>query len=415
MFLSAGRAFSADFADTYSYIVGIFDPQGPKNTGLTVFPTLLIPMGGLVEGMGTAYTAVGRDVGYLESNPAASSVMNYTELAVQHKNLIADANMESVVYTIRMDNLGLGAGLKFLHVPFTGYGDYGQQTTTFRYTETVATLNASYNFLHGFYFNGLAFGANLKVAYRGEPNVPGLIENQSALGIMGDAGLLARFNFLKFYPSRRRNFSIGIAAKNLGPPVLGEPLPSLVSAGIAYSPIRPLLFAFDFNLPISLVPGIPPAGYGFSAGVDVTVTDFFSTQAGFLLKGGNPRVSLGGDIKLANFALHVNYILDMTTQLGALDNFSVQVRFNFGDRGRAAREKKIEDQYLNALDALAKGDYNTTLKICRDILQQDPSFGPASETIRNVMRSLDLQQQMEQLKKPTTEGAPAPAGSSASN
>ncbi|WP_455383270.1 UPF0164 family protein [Salinispira pacifica] len=403
---------AADFADTYGYIVGIFDPQGPQNTGLTVFPTLMIPMGGLSEGMGTAYTAVGRDVGYLESNPAASSVMDYTELAIQHKNLIADANMESMVYTIRLDNLGLGAGLKFLHVPFTGYGSYGQQTTTFRYTETVATLNAAYNFLHGFYFNGLAFGANLKVAYRGEPNVPGLIENQSAFGIMGDAGLLARFNFLKFYPSRTRNFSIGVAAKNFGPPALGEPLPSLISAGIAYSPLRPLLFAFDLNVPVSLLPDVPPAPIGFAGGVDVTITDFFATQAGFLLKGGNPRVSLGADVKLANFALHVNYILDMTTQLGALDNFSVQVRFNFGDRGRAAREKKIEDQYLNALDALAHGDYDTTLKLCREIISVDPSFDPARETIKNVLRSIDLQQQMEQLKKPTSEPAPQTGGSS---
>ncbi len=414
--LPAVELRAADFADTYNYIVGVFDPQGPQNTGLTIFPTLLIPMGGLVEAMGTAYTAVGRDVGYLESNPAASAVMDYTELAIQHKNLIADANMESLVYTTRLDNLGLGAGLKFLHVPFTGYGSVGQQTTTFRYTETVATLNASYDFLHGFYFQGLSFGTNLKVAYRGEPNVPGLIENQSAFAIMADAGLLARFNILKFYPSRTRNFSVGVAAKNFGPPALGEPLPSLLSAGIAYSPFRPLLFAFDLNVPVSLMPGVPAAGIGFASGVDVTITDFFATQAGFLLKGGNPRVSLGADVKLAGFALHVNYILDMTTQFGALDNFSVQVRFNFGDRGRAEREKKIEDQYLNALDSLAKGDYPTTLRICREILQQDPSFDPARETINNVMRSMDLQQQMDQLTKPTLQTSPsAAAGSTTSN
>jgi hypothetical protein len=405
-------AYAVDFADTYNYIVGVFDATGAQNTGLTVFPTLLIPSGGQAEGMGNAYTAVGRDVSYLDSNPAASAMLQYTELAVQHRNLIADANLESLLYTIRLDNLGLGASVKFLHVPFTGYGSLGQQLTTFRYTETVATLNAAYNFFHGFYFDGLSLGADVKVAYRGEPNVTGLIENQSAFGIMGDAGMLVRFNFLKFYASRMRNFSVGLSARNFGPPVLNEPLPSLLTAGVSYSPLRPLLFAFDFNYPVSLMSSVPAAGPGFATGVSVVFTDFFATQAGFQLKGGDPRITLGADVNLTSFAIHVNYILDMTTQFGALDNFSIQMRFNFGDRGRGARQRAIEIEYLNALDSLAKGDLNSTIQLCRQILTNDPSFDPARETLRNALRSQDLQAQMDSLKKPTTVGPQpgAPAG-----
>ena len=410
-------AHAANFADTYNYIVGIFDPTGPLNTGLTVFPTLLIPMGGQAEGMGNAYTAVGRGVSYLDSNPAASAMMKYTEFSIQHRNVIADANMESMVYTIRLQNLGLGGGVKFLHVPFTGYGSLGQQLTTFRYTETVATLNAAYNFFHGFYFDGLSVGANVKVAYRGEPNVPGLIQDQSALGYMGDVGLLTRFNILKFYASQSRNFSVGVTAKNFGPPVMGEPLPSMMSAGIAYSPLRPLLFAFDYNYPVSLMPSVPAAAPGFSTGVAVTLTDFFTTEAGFQLMGGDPRISLGADVNLSSFAIHVNYILDMTTQFGALDNFSLQMRFNLGDRGRGARRAMVEKEYLNALDALAKGDLNTTIALCRKILATDSSFGPASETLKNALESQNLQQQMDQLKKPNTQslqpspGSPTAGGS----
>ena len=48
-------AQSADFYSAWSNLLKNFaDP----NTGLTSFPTLLIPMGGRLEGMGTAYTAM---------------------------------------------------------------------------------------------------------------------------------------------------------------------------------------------------------------------------------------------------------------------------------------------------------------------------------------------------------------------
>ena len=56
-------------------------------------------------------------------------------------------------------------------------------------------------------------------------------------------GLLTRFNLLKFYHSRSKNFSVGAAIKNLGFNALEEPLPTLASAGFAYSPFRPLLIA----------------------------------------------------------------------------------------------------------------------------------------------------------------------------
>ena len=49
-----------------------------SNTGLRSFPTLLIPMGGIAEGMGTAYTAMSRDASYIEYNPAGSSVLPHS-------------------------------------------------------------------------------------------------------------------------------------------------------------------------------------------------------------------------------------------------------------------------------------------------------------------------------------------------
>ena len=170
----------AGWADTFSLFK---DP----NTGLTSFPTLLIPMGGLAEGMGTASSAVARDSSNIEFNPAASSLLQDSELAFYHHNWIADSNLEGVVYTVRYNDLGIGLGGKFLYVPFTAYNEWGVAGAKDYITETVGTLNVSYNFLSNFYFHGLSVGGNLKVAYRNIPAV--FAADQSALAVMGDLGL----------------------------------------------------------------------------------------------------------------------------------------------------------------------------------------------------------------------------------
>src|SRR5208337_2513576 len=85
-----------------------------NNTGLRSFPTLLIPMGGISEGMGRAYTAVSRDADYIEYNPAGSAILPTSELALYHHAWIADSNMEAAVYTRRFGDLGIGAAGKFL-------------------------------------------------------------------------------------------------------------------------------------------------------------------------------------------------------------------------------------------------------------------------------------------------------------
>jgi hypothetical protein len=100
----------ADFSDFYHNLNESLSRFEDPNTGLTAFPTLLIPMGGKLEGMGTAYTAVAWDSGYLEANPSASSSMEITELSFYHHSWIADSNLEGVVYTIRFDDLGIGVG-----------------------------------------------------------------------------------------------------------------------------------------------------------------------------------------------------------------------------------------------------------------------------------------------------------------
>jgi hypothetical protein len=387
------------FSDWYGDVANRYALEEVENTGLTVFPTLGIPIGGEYEAMGTAYTAGARDVTFLEANPAASADLENTELALFHNNLIADTNMEGLGYTTRIEDFGVGVGGKFLHVPFTEYNDFGVQQGSDRYSEAVVTANISYNFLNSFYFNGVAVGANLKAAYRRMPAVPSLDANkQSAAGLMTDIGVLSRFNFLKFFPSRTRNFAVGTVIRNLGPNVLGEPLPTNWTTGIAYAPLRPVLLGFDLTVPMTPFSPLPAERIGYATGVAVTVTDFFVMRSGFQLKGGNPRVTMGGSVTIEDLTVTVNYTLDMTTQLTAFDRFSVQAGFALGDRGRGDRQELVRTLYLDALQAFAAGDLEETIELTRRIVELDSTFQPAVETLQMAERMQSLQDQMDAIR-----------------
>jgi hypothetical protein len=371
------------------------------NTGLTSFPTLLIPMGGLSEGMGGAFTAVARGSDYIEFNPAASSVLENSELAFSHHNWIADSNMEGVVYTIRFNDLGIGFGGKFLYVPFTAYNDWGMQGAKDYISETVGTLNISYNFFSSYYFYGLAAGVNIKFAYRNIPEV--FAPNQSALAVMGDLGLQTSFNFLKFYSAQAKNFSVGAVVKNLGVSTLAdETLPQVVTAGMAWSPLRPWTIAVDWNLPFTfpwqLTPGtaeqLPAEMWYIAFGTTVNVTEFLSVQGGVLWKADNPRISIGTALALGTLDLTVNYNLDLSGQLNPLDKFSVQAKFNLGDSGRGARAGDAARLYLQGVEEFASGNYEKAIALWEQVLVIDPKYLPAADNIRTVKQTISLQDQM---------------------
>ena len=383
-----------DISEVYSEAEELSDIFADPNTGLTVFPTLLVPTGGKYEGMGTAYTAVALDSGYLEANPSASAVLDYSELSFLHNNWIADSNLEGVVYTMRFDDLGIGFGGKFLYVPFTSYSDFGERLGAGYYSETVATANISYNFFSSYYFYGLAVGANIKVAYR---NVPATtIPDQSALAGIVDIGALTRLNFLKFFSSRSKNFSVGVVLKNLGPLVQQEPLPTVLTVGLAYSPVRPLIIAYDLNIPIGYGQGAEQIN--MAGGLDVTVTDFFSIQSGFNYRGANPRFTLGGTVNLKKVSFVANYTLDLSSQVGNLDRFSVEAKINLGDDGRMALRNKVDEYYLEGVEEFANGNLNRAITAFEKALELDPGFTPARDYLSEVERQLENRERLKSLQ-----------------
>ena len=384
---------AVEWSDIYATIGDSADSE-IRNTGLTVFPTLIIPSGGEFEGMATAYTAVARDVSFLDANAAASATLELTELTFTHNNWIADTYVDGVVYATRFDNLGFAVGGKFLHVSFTRYG-LSEQLGTGRYSEGTVGANVSYNFLETFSYPGLSVGATLKSAYRYVPEI--VAPGQSAVGFAADVGLLTRLSVPPYYPSRSPNFAAGVAAKNFGPPVEGEPLPSQITTGLAYAPIRPVTIAMDLIVPVSLAPGVGAERMSGAIGSSVQITPFFSAQTGVLLRWGGTRIAMGATLRLPDVTIVSNYTLDLATQFSNLNRLSVQAQLNFGDRGRGALRDRVDQLYLDAWLLSASGDLEEAVVLLERALELDETFTPASELLLLTQRSLDLQEELRDI------------------
>lgn len=394
--ISLQHIYAQDFASFYDLLVGIFEPYQDENTGLTTMASLKIPIGGEHAAMATANTALAQDISFMESNPAGSAILKETELGIFHRDLIDIASLDGVMYTRRWNNLGMGAGAKIIHVPFEGIDASGRETGGGRYIESVGGVNIAYNAFSGFYFHGISIGANLKYALRVVPEI--IAPGQSAATALIDVGMLTRFNFLKFFSARERNFSLGLVIKNIGPDAKAEPLPSLIQGGIAYAPIRPLTIAADYIYPIQLFSDIPAERPGFAVGIRANITPFLRMNGGFSLQGGAPRLVIGNQIDMGDVRFAASYTLDYTTQFTHPNNFSVTASLNLGDQGRGALQRQTENLYLEGLIAFSEGELELTMALTSQALALNPRFDPARELLQLADESLQLQREMESLE-----------------
>lgn len=401
------------FDEFYQQLLTLVPESGNTNAGLTVFPLLSLASSAEQQGMANAYTAVARDSGFFEANAGGSAIMADTLLSVYYSNIIADVNLQALTFAWRDGDLGLGAMAKVLNTPFTAYRIQGEQQASAWYVEGLIGANISYSFLRDYYFSGIAVGANVKLAYRSIPaelyaHLGSVNTDQSAFAVMADLGVLMRFNLLKAYTSRERNFSLGFSLQNLGSPVLGEALPTQLNAGLAWSPFRFLLVSGDFNLPINLVDPSLSMSPGFAVGTALYFTEFLTINAGFQLKGGNPRFSIGSDLALEGFELGLTYTLDYTTQLRIPDHLGIEMRFDLGDEGRAALVRRVDALYIDALVALAQADYAKVIALCDAALALDPAFSPAVETRKLAAKSQELIDKIDAIRLDEAQVAPTP-------
>ena len=405
--------YSYVYALTYSEMQNklseIFTRFTDDNEGTTAFRSLLLPFGGRAESLGNAYTGLADDLSFFIYNPAASSLQKETQFGVYHNSWIADSNFETIAYTTRKNNLGLGVQASCFYVPFTEYNIFGDRTSGNYYTETTVVLNASYNFLNGYDFKGLALGANVKASWRGMPNytdndtneiIPSSGLSQSALGIMADIGLLLRFNFLKFYNSREPNVKIGLSARNLGVAITGfksptgikldDSLPTIFAVGFSVTFIEPITVSVDFKQPIDFSAITTYLLPSLSAGVSVNFTNFISVLAGFELKGGNPRISAGAEFQFSKVRLNLNYTLDLSTSFAPANRFSISSKILLGDKGRSKIDDKVDYYYMKGLEYYSENNWEEAIAQWNEALLLNKRFDPAILGIKSAQSQIEM-------------------------
>jgi hypothetical protein len=321
-----------EFNDFFASWSEFFDFFGDSNSGLVMFPSLLIPTGGKYEGMGTAFTAVADDSGLLEANPAGSSTLSQPKLAFHHHNWISDSAVETITFVSSRNRLGFGAGVKLFYSPFTAYDGSGERISTGYFSEVLITANGSMSLVDIPDRFNLAVGVNVKGIIRHVSEA--IAGDQSAVALPLDVGILTRFRLPTFSPVKTTNAAFGVALKNLAPMVypMEYPVPTILSAGIAYSPTRALLLSLDANLPISFDSGaFPAAQFDLAGGLELRVTRFLAFHSGLHFKADNPRVSVGSAIDVGRMDFILNYNVDLMGGLNPIDMFSATVALDLGD------------------------------------------------------------------------------------
>lgn len=392
-----------DYTEISNFLADSFFSTYGSNEGTTSFRSLLIPIGGRAESLGSSYTGLSDDVSYIDYNPAASSINKESEIALFHNAWIADSAIETIAGTTRFGNLGIGGKVSCFYVPFSEYDSFGTKLTGSYYSETTAVLNVSYNFSAGYTFKGLAAGLNVKAAWRSIPDycdndtgeiISGSGLEQSALGLMADAGIMMQFNIGKFYISRDPNVRIGLSASNLGAAITGfksddglkldDGLPSSIGIGISYKCIRPLTMLLEFRQPFDLTDISSYQMFSAGTGAELQITDFFSVLTGFQLKGGNPRISLGSEFEFFKMRMNVNYTLDLTSSLNPVNHISLSAKLLLGDRGREEKQRQVDRLYNEGVACFAKRDFEKAIEYWEEALKIDRHFDPAKTGIKNA-------------------------------
>lgn len=398
------------YSDLITDLSDIFYSFVDKNEGQTSFRSLLIPFGGRSESLGGAYTGLCDDINFLQYNAGAGAVQKESQIALFHNMWIADSKMETIAATTRFKNiphLSLGGFVSCFYLPFTEYNIFGDRVAASYYSETLAAINFSYNFLAGYDFKGFSLGGNLKTAWRGMPNYTDnntneVINNsglaQSGLAFMGDLGLLLQFNFLKFYYSRDPNVRIGFSAQNLGisltgwgqQVVLDDPLPSLLSAGISVKFVKPVTLSLEFQQPINLQNLSTYLKPYIASGISLEFTNFLSVLGGFAIKGGNPRFSAGFEFEVAKVRFNFNYTLDFTSSFSPLNKLSLSLKLKLGDKGRGIIDKQVDEYYQQGLIYYAEADYQAAIDVWKEALKLNKRFDPAKLGIQSAQYQIDM-------------------------
>lgn len=376
---------------------------------VTNFPSLNMPAGGRCESLGTAMTAMCDDPSFMDYNPAVSSILKETQAAVFHNSQISGGSMETITGTTRFNNFGTGFQLKTFFSPLSRYNLSGTKNSSNYYSETSLAINTSYNFFSGYDFKGLAAGISLRSTWRNMPDYT----DSSALAFTADFGLLMRFNFFKEFTSDMPNLSVGLAANNIGFFLTGfksglkteTSLPSKISIGLSYRPIKKLLVNLEFRQPVNLKNILLSESFAVAAGLEFSFTDFFDVEGGILFQDGKTKLSTGTQFSFRKIQMSLSYActLDSTTQEHSV---SLAAKINLGDKGRTQNDEQVKKLYAEGIELYAKGEKENMLKAIEKWEEAKKlsastgiKFDPAIKAIKTAKELISLHQQIISVEK----------------
>ena len=377
----------------------------------TSFPSLNIPAGGRCESLGTAMTAMCDDPSFMDYNPAVSSILKETQAAVFHNSQISGGSMETITGTTRFNNFGTGFQLKTFFSPLSRYNLSGTKNSSSYYSETSLAINTSYNFFSGYDFKGLAAGISLRSTWRNMDYTASA--DSSALAFTADFGLLMRFNFFKEFTSDMPNLSVGLAANNIGFFLTGfksglkteTSLPSKISIGLSYRPIKKLLVNLEFRQPVNLKNILLSESFAVAAGLEFSFTDFFDVEGGILFQDGKTKLSTGTQFSFQKIQMSLSYActLDSITQEHSV---SLAAKINLGDKGRAQNDEQVKKLYAEGIELYAKGEKENMLKAIEKWEEAKKlsastgiKFDPAIKAIKTAKELISLHQQIISVEK----------------
>ena len=177
-----------------------------------------------------------------------------------------------------------------------------------------------------------------------------------------------------------------------------DPIPTQISAGASYQPFEAFTFTADFSQPINLFSPAESEQWSVGIGMIFQITEPFALLSGFLLKGGNPRMSLGGEALYKGVQVNINYTLDLTTSFNPVNHISLSAKIKLGDRGRAELAAKVDALYIEGLEKYTAGDYEGALLAWKNALKLNPGFDPAKKGILIAERQRLLVEKIREMQ-----------------
>ena len=126
--------------------------------------------------------------------------------------------------------------------------------------------------------------------------------------------------------------------------------------------------------------------------------EYVSILGGFLIKGGNPRISFGSDINFNKIKLNINYTFDLTSSANPVNHISISAKMKLSDRGRGLRQKQVDSFYQEGLNYYAQGNYEKAIEQWNLALNLDKNFDPAIEGIFSAKMQILMFQKLQDIQ-----------------